>query len=265
MRKLLFLIVLVTFSLKGHSFFNYQGTQEASALRSLQREAQSEGLNSFKVLIWNVYKEGKRSFSEEERRILTQEKPHIALYQEAKNSPGQTCMSGSDCFFSEAIQVEEDFFGVKTSSTLPIKSARALHSDHLEPILETPKTSLITYIEINGREMAIINTHGINFVGLEAYRLQLEEIEQEVSIFDGPLVWGGDFNSWSKKRIKVLNEITDRLGLEEIIIKKKSLIKSFMGHKLDRVFSRDLKILKSEALKCSGSDHNPIVVEFSAF
>ena len=64
MRKLLFLIVLVTFSLKGHSFFNYQGTQEASALRSLQREAQSEGLNSFKVLIWNVYKEGKRSFSE---------------------------------------------------------------------------------------------------------------------------------------------------------------------------------------------------------
>lgn len=265
MLKPALILFISLISINGFAAFGYNVTPEADALISIHEGAREELNERTSVLIWNVYKEGKKNFKDEFMTYEQKLNPQVTMLQEALLTENlkATCLKESDCYFSEAFKVDQEGFGVLTSSRYPILEAKALHSDELEPLLSTPKTSLITVLQIGDQRIMFINTHGINFVTLYAYEVQLQEIVTQAKDFDGPILWAGDFNSWNPGRNTLLTQAAQDLQLKEGVIENEKLIKKFMGFKLDRVFTRGLKIEKAEALKCHGSDHNPLYIEFS--
>lgn len=150
-----------------------------------------------------------------------------------------------------------------SSSTFPIARGATLHSDSRGPFLHTPKSNLINRTEIEGAEVLLINTHGINFVGLQSYDIQLKEIAKHISNYQGPLIWAGDFNAWNGGRMKILNRYIKKLGMQEVSFANDKVIKRLRGNKLDHVFIRGLKASRAHALKTTGSDHSLLVVELS--
>lgn len=245
--------------------FGFATVDENSALIQIERRAERAPKENYKLLLWNIYKGMKNSFQAELKKIKAEHEPDIAVFQEATFSEDQIipCFEKSDCDFSQAFKKNETSYGVLTTSHYPIHAAKAVHSDWVEPVLNTPKTSLISLIEINGTEVMVINTHGINFVTIYAYESQLEEIAGIAKSHKGPIIWAGDFNSWNIGRFQILQRAATSLDLEELTISNPSFIKSFMGYKLDRVFTRGLENLQAKAFESKGSDHNPIILEFS--
>lgn len=245
--------------------FGFATVNEENALIQIEKGAKRAPKDQYKLLLWNIYKGMKSSFEDELKKIKTEYEPDIAIFQEATYTEDQSlpCFENSDCDFSQAFKKNETSYGVLTTSHYPIHAAKAVHSDWVEPVLNTPKTSLISLIEINGTEFMVINTHGINFVTIYAYESQLEEIAGIAKSHKGPIIWAGDFNSWNIGRLQILKRAATSLDLEEISISNPDFIKSFMGYKLDRLFVRGLEGHKAKAFESKGSDHNPIILEFS--
>ncbi len=235
--------------------------------RAIESEVNHEK-SEVNLLVWNIFKTDKKHFSKEWERLKELEKPDIAIFQEAIVNDGPfLCLERSDCDMAAAFEYDKDgvvqFSGVMTSSKYPILSGRTIHSDSREPFLKTPKSSLLSKIKIDGREVMIVNTHGINFVTLNAFKIQIIELEKELMNFDGPIIWGGDFNTWAIGRIHILNNTISNLGMEAVEFENDHYIKKALGLKLDHVFSRGVTINKATAVRSRGSDHNPMVLNFS--
>lgn len=245
--------------------FGFNQISEPEALIPLKQEANAFPKKSAKVLVWNIYKQSEENFEEALFKIIDDLKPDISLFQEGVHSErtDALCLKNSDCYFSVAFSFKEKGYGVLTSSLLPLMWGEAVHSNKVEPILYTPKTSLISVFSADNREIMVINTHGINFVSLHAYKVQLNEIVEKASHFDGPILWAGDFNSWNPGRNSILSRAIKTLKLTSVEFKNSERIKTFMGHRLDHVFTRDLKISHAEVLKTKASDHNPLTLEIS--
>jgi endonuclease/exonuclease/phosphatase (EEP) superfamily protein YafD len=65
--------------------------------------------------------------------------------------------------------------------------------------------------------LAIVNVHSINFeLVLDAFRAQVEGLADVLAGHRGPIIFGGDFNTWNDARDAVLRETTARLGLTEV-------------------------------------------------
>ncbi len=77
---------------------------------------------------------------------------------------------------------------------------------HEEPWLQLPKSALWSRYQLsNGEELAVINIHAVNFTfGTEDYEAQLKSLTDNLQKYRGPVVFAGDFNSWSEARFSVL-------------------------------------------------------------
>ncbi len=224
--------------------------------------------NVINLLVWNVYKAGKSDFLREHKNILAQFNPDISMYQEALFSKSSIlCLQESDCALACSFSYEDDgeldYTGVMTSSRYPTLSSFALHSNSREPILSTPKSTLISKVQIADRELLLVNTHGINFVSVFAFESQMTEIEESIRDFDGPIVWGGDFNTWAVGRMQILKRTLKRLDMIDTDFKDDHFIKKALGRKLDHVFTRGVQVLEAQAIESSGSDHNPLFLKLS--
>lgn len=214
-----------------------------------------------KVLVWNVYKFGREAIKKDFKDLISRWEPSLLLLQESYVPDGEVyCLLKSDCHFSTAFIKDKYQYGVMTSSQFPVMEATTLHSDLNEPILDTPKTSLVSIVE-DTRPVMVINTHGINFVSLMAYDIQLREVVEKAKEWDGPLIWAGDFNSWNPGRQSILARATQALGLKEVDWMNDHLIKRFFGYKLDHVFYKGLSIKRAQVFETKGSDHNALYFE----
>lgn len=232
------------------------------ATEGLSNEASPRESSDLKVLVWNVYKFGKDRIPFDYKDLVTRWEPNILMIQESVVPKGESyCLLSSDCYFSTAFHKNDIHYGVMTSSHYPITESYTLHSDLTEPILNTPKASLVTSVETNKGQVLVINTHGINFVSLMAYDIQLREVVERAKDWQGPIIWAGDFNSWNPGRQNLLAQATQALGLKDVLWMNDYLIKRFMGFKLDHVFHRGLKVTKAQVFKTKGSDHNALYFE----
>ena len=133
-----------------------------------------------------------------------------------------------------------------------------------EPIIFIPKTILITRYPIAGshKTLLLINLHLINFsLTNRTYHRQLQEAYTILQQHRGPLLIAGDFNSWSKSRFAIINNIINKLNAKTLTFNK-DLRTTFFGHTVDHIFYRGLTPLKSETEEVSVSDHNPMRVTF---
>lgn len=217
------------------------------------------------VLVWNIYKQNR-----DNALPLLAELSHsrqLFLLQEAKVDGalerGFFATLNQPFYQVDAWEYHSEKNGVLTGSAISPTGICGFRQT--EPWLRLPKSSLLTYYLLsNGELLAVANIHAINFTfGLDDYREQINQLVNKLKYHSGPVIFAGDFNSWSEERTLFLNEVKKQLNLQEVQYKHDSLRTRFWSEfPLDHVFYRGLKELSADVIRTDASDHNPIMVKF---
>jgi len=225
---------------------------------------QNDGLNSrgFVLLNWNSYK-GVTEEWQEDLEGLSSSSDLLVLQEAYLTDHLQNRLTRQFHWdIARAFAYNDIYTGVLTASR--IKPDFLCSFRVLEPLGRTPKTVLITRYPLSDTDKTLLlaNIHMVNFtLNISAYRGQLEKIVQVVEQHRGPLIITGDFNSWNKKRMDLLKNNMQELGMRAVAFDKDHRV-SFMGRKVDHIYYRKLIPLQAFTEKVSTSDHNPMLVTF---
>ncbi len=94
--------------------------------------------------------------------------------------------------------------------------------------------------------------------GVKAYLAQLEAAAELIRAHNGPIIFGGDLNTWSDRRQSALNNLTEDLHLTPITFSPDHRTSRF-GRPLDHLFVRGLIRQSSKTVQVDTSDHNPLI------
>lgn len=212
---------------------------------------------------WNIYKQKLNTSIPQLSYMLS--KADIVLLQEARES--DTLMSIIETNRFKAIHVvafKDGHYsnGVMTISKIaPISYTAQKYS---EPWIRFPKSGLISSYQLSdGQQLMIANFHAVNFsIGLKDFTQQLCTVFDILQQHQGPIVLGGDFNTWKKSRYLYIKKMIKELNLKEIDYPLDQRTK-VMGKVLDHIFIRGLIIKEAKTYNISASDHNPIRLKLS--
>ncbi|WP_434223317.1 endonuclease/exonuclease/phosphatase family protein [Xenorhabdus bakwenae] len=215
------------------------------------------------VAIWNIYKQQRPSWQHVLASLI--EKSDLVLLQEAQTTPALlkfVTESGLVADQVPAFAIPQHPSGVMTlSSSSPVYCCPLREK---EPIFRLSKSSLITIYPLpDKRQLMVINVHAINFsLGVDVYSRQLNNIGIHINLHNGPVIFAGDFNAWSRQRLKILERFAHRMHLKEVYFDDDHRTIVF-GKPLDFVFYRELKVSRAAVVMTGASDHNPLMVNFS--
>nr|WP_074022921.1 endonuclease/exonuclease/phosphatase family protein [Xenorhabdus eapokensis] len=215
------------------------------------------------VAIWNIYKQQRPSWQHVLASLI--EKSDLVLLQEAQTTPALLKFitdSGLVADQVPAFAIPQHPSGVMTlASSSPIYCYPLREK---EPIFRLSKSSLITIYPLpDKRQLMVINVHAINFsLGVDVYSRQLNNIGIHINLHNGPVIFAGDFNAWSRQRLKILERFAHRMHLKEVYFNDDHRTIVF-GKPLDFIFYRELKVSRATVVMTGASDHNPLMVNFS--
>ncbi|MGP1956257.1 MAG: endonuclease/exonuclease/phosphatase family protein [Arsenophonus sp. NC-PE1-MAG3] len=215
------------------------------------------------IVSWNIYKQQRLNWYSVLNKLVINK--HLILLQEAQNSSKLI-----DFIISQhliAYQVPTIILPHYAYGVMTLARSHPIYCCPLqekEPLLRLPKSALITVYPLhNGRNLMIINIHAVNFTfGVDIYSRQLRNIGEYVKKHQGPMIFAGDFNTWSRQRINELKRFTCSLRMKEVNFDADERTIIF-GYPLDYVFYHNLTLLDAEVIKTESSDHNPISVKFN--
>ncbi|ASV34182.1 EEP domain-containing protein [Candidatus Williamhamiltonella defendens] len=217
---------------------------------------------TFRVMVWNILKQQRKGWLSVLKK--NGENTQLMLLQEVKTNPEMLDFVAS--YYLTADQVPAFSLPKHSYGVMTLSSAFPVYCYPLrtrEPLLGFSKSALITvYPTYKENLLMVINIHAINFsLGIENYNQQLEPIGKQIAAHKGPVILAGDFNTWSKKRVKALKAFTQNMNLEEVSfpVDNRSLV---FGRPLDFIFFRGLNLIHSSVLATQASDHNPLLVQF---
>lgn len=228
---------------------------------------------SIKVFIWNIKKSEMPTWKEEFLSI-GQDKD-LFIIQEAyrKDLFNETAAKFTDVRWDMGISflytlINNTPTGTMIGSKVRPTEVLIQHSQDLEPVVFTPKA--ITFakyaIEKHQKELLVISVHGINFTSFGAFKRQMIQARDYIKKHDGPVLFAGDFNTWTNERTEFLERLVWRLGLKAVEFKNgnRRMVGRFTNNYLDHSFIRGLSVKNAEVLPdASGSDHKPLVLEVS--
>lgn len=228
--------------------------QQATASRPEKALAERLILTS-----WNAQKSSGRGWEEEVHELI--EQSDILLLQEAAIIPAK-----QEVLPYPFVAVAEAFYswigptGLLTASHIePIASCTFLER---EPVLRSRKASNAILFPLQNRDetLLVINIHSVNFsLGLGTYRRQLEILEELMANHPGPIIFGGDLNTWNQDRVDLVNDIAQRLQLQEVEFSPDQRAR-FLGRPLDQIYYRGLQFREARTISSRSSDHDPLVV-----
>lgn len=218
------------------------------------------------VMIWNQYKGKERSFRREYQR-LTHAKD-VLILQETLLDKDMKQIYGSNRDFhsifaaSFVYRFSKKPTGVTSASTVKASSYLAQRSRGVEIVGSTPKMILFATYPIKGRaeELMTVNIHALNSVTWQTLAVQLLDALKVVKEHDGPVVFAGDFNTWSKNKMNYLKSAMKKAGLEEVQFEHSERKMKVFGRELDHAFTRGLKITNAVVEKTDGADHQPLLL-----
>ncbi|USD39356.1 endonuclease/exonuclease/phosphatase family protein [Ferrimonas sp. SCSIO 43195] len=224
----------------------------------------------FNLVSWNVHKQlGTPGWQQEFSDLQQQYSPHLMALQEVNVDPAQapSMLPYHYAFGANLVQFDGHQSGVMSLAASPIQSTYLQLSAPTEPVTNTPKASLISEVTMaDGQSLLMINIHGINFVTNSDYRRQLDTLEGAIDAHRGPVIFAGDFNTWSDGRKALLDALAQRQGLASVQFADSSGIKQFFGHELDHIlYSCQLTPVADSAdvlSQFTSSDHTPLYVQF---
>jgi endonuclease/exonuclease/phosphatase (EEP) superfamily protein YafD len=213
---------------------------------------------AIRVVTWNIHKEDDAGWQLDLARFTADS--DIVLLQEA--TLGASLLEILDhaqmrfVMASSFLYAETDV-GVLTAARM---APRASCTERVvEPWLRVPKSAVVSWFALWGtrQTLAVANIHAINFSTIDAYRAQLAALVAALSKHDGPIVFAGDFNTWTEAREEGFRAAAAALGLREIAYAddRRAL---FFGRPLDHILVRGLAVVDAMAIPVKSSDHNPI-------
>lgn len=268
MKKILFILIstVVLSSLNAQTISNF-GQSSREALPP----------SYIKMLIWNIHGGTDEDFINE-FAVLGANK-HLALLQEANlNQELKDLLVEVDLGYQHAGSYISPLSGVHkgvaTGSVATATTTRALRSPVNEFGVTTPKAVLLQTFKVDNRDkkLLIVNVHAINFVSNDMFRAHITQIERAMAAHTGPVIAAGDFNTWNKDRLNILDRAMGRLGLSRLhfgegrsgLPNLGTWFGSEVGGAFDQVYTKGVKIRYKEIHSwATTSDHKPIEVHFS--
>ena len=233
--------------------------------------------DSIVVVSWNAQKGGNPDFETDLTRMIVSERPDLVLLQEARADLLKSKRIGGHFASSWSYPWPDGTtIGVMTLSRVPPLAVQPVRSRHNEFFVTAPKMSLVTeYPLADGERLMAVNVHLLAFerwstAGIGA---QLEDLERIMREHSGPIIFAGDFNTWSRGRLALVERMTGRLGLTEVegfpqgrttADKQSSFLNWLFGVDprlpLDRVYYRGFSHHAATVLSYDTSDHAAIRV-----
>ncbi len=264
--------ILFSVSTKEVSAKRYIPAKDDEVEYTLNRgRAQSYAINKekIKVLVWNLYKGDKPSFATD-FRALSQGKD-ILLLQEVITDTRMKTVIALDA--GRTYHVATSFFdtdkdwarsGTATASKYRPLEVKWQRSRYNEPVLKTPKMISIAKFDVaaTDRDLLTLSIHGVNFVGVDKLKDQVVQAAKLIATHRGPVIFGGDFNTWSDGKLDVMRSTLKAVGMKEVPFEKGRM--ETLGKPLDHVWIKGLKLHSSKVYKdIEGSDHKALEVEVS--
>ncbi|ADA79470.1 endonuclease/exonuclease/phosphatase family protein [Francisella tularensis] len=223
----------------------------------------------FCLMSWNSYKidhKDSETFSAYIRHVYFNYNIDIFCLQEAVHHHGNKFpIDKFDINFASNIVLRSHNYGVATVSHYPVIKNVKILTTHRESVINTHKASLITHLNINNTKVIVVNIHAINFKSNKVYEYEFEKIKEFIAPekYKHPIIIAGDFNTWNRKRVKLIKDFCREFCFKVAFIDEPQLVKSFQNNHLDFVLYRGLSLEKAAVLDCKKiSDHNPIIAEF---
>jgi endonuclease/exonuclease/phosphatase (EEP) superfamily protein YafD len=267
-------LIILSFLLSAESFAKrYVIPQDKDVLININHVNSSDEIYplNIKVLVWNMYKGDNKTWEKDYSDYSHEQ--DLLLLQEA--FLGQRMLS----VFSQTKDLAYIFAtawidgknknipsGIATASNTTAININWQRSYYREPFLKTPKMTLFTKYKLAGidEELLVGNIHAINFVKAYKLRHMLDKAAEVISKHKGPVLFAGDFNTWTKTKINNMNAVFKKLKMKSVQFKNDSR-KRFRGHILDHAWVRGLDIQSSRVTKTLGSDHAPIFLELGIY
>ncbi len=216
------------------------------------------------ALVWNVYK-GKNDRWDADMLELAVT-VDVALVQEfsgdAESHQTFDALDGFGWFFANSFFDDGDGgvgTGVATGGLLEPLTVSFHRSPNVEPVSFTPKMSLSTTYDLSFSEddLLVVNVHAINFRGITPFERQLEQLSDRLASHQGPILIGGDFNTWRPARTEHLEATMNAHGLSHVELDGDDRLL-----KLDHVYVRGMHVRDAQLLtEYESSDHAPIRLE----
>lgn len=232
---------------------------------------------SITIVSWNAQKGASPQFTADLANLISVNRPDFVFLQEARVDLLQTTRIGGHFAASWSYPWPDGTtIGLLTLSQVPPVRIQPMPSKHREFLITAPKLSLVTeYPLANGQRLLTVNVHILAFErwGTTGIRSQLEDLQAVMEAHTGPIVLTGDFNTWSQKRLGVVQKVADALELTEVrdfppgrrmADKEKSFLNWLLGIDkgipLDRVYYRGFTHRSAKVLTYESSDHRAIEV-----
>lgn len=217
----------------------------------------------FSLMNWNLQKESIEGWQEDFMR-LSKEKDLLIIQEACLASDLRRLLTAGQYHWNlvTAFLYNGEKSGVLTVSKIEPDLVCPLRST--EPLFKVPKTILITRYPLSNthRSLLVANIHLINFtIGTLEYQDQLNKMVQILAEHNGPLILSGDFNTWSRRRMAIVDSIADRLQLKPVRFKEND-IREVFGLTVDHIYYRGLEPIRADVVKVNSSDHNPMLVRF---
>jgi len=217
---------------------------------------------TFSLLLWNIHKENQKQHFKKHFSVLLQKYPSdILLFQEVKH-PKKAAFFFENYSYCLAANIEtrQNSFGVMTAANCSFNTVSSSLSRKKELGFISHKSFLVSQHKLcDGSILTLVNIHAINFVSNKNFNHEIQKLKTEISKLSGTLIIAGDFNTWNKKRQKVLQTFTQELNLLKLHVENSHHVKKIFTQSIDHIYYRGLKVLSATAIDTQGiSDHNPI-------
>lgn len=226
--------------------------------------AQELNPNKINVMVWNQYKGKNSSWRSEYTRLSKNQ--DVLILQEASIDKKMVKAYASNrnqyTIFAASFvyRWKNRATGVASSANVPASSYIAQRSRGVEIAGGTPKMILFATYPLAGRqeELMTVNIHALNSVTWQTLAVQILDALRIVKEHHGPVVFGGDFNTWSKAKMNYLKHAMQKAGMEEVHFAHSERKMKVFGRELDHVFTRGVNISDAVVEKTGGSDHQPL-------
>ncbi|MCG6202477.1 endonuclease/exonuclease/phosphatase family protein [Psychromonas antarctica] len=223
------------------------------------------GLSSpFTLFNWNIYKQQGNQWQEKLQEWMAD--ADLLTLQEVKYSPAIKLFSERNKLSyiqNYAFNYQGFVYGVATLSRQVALSVCGTRDN--EPWIRVYKTGLASRYALNNHHdsLLLINLHAVNFTfTTEPLRKQLQPYLAQIATHPGPVIFSGDFNTWSDARLATINTVLHNHGFHEVLFNQDQRITRF-GHPLDHIYFRGLTVIKAESMATQASDHTPQLVTFA--
>ena len=226
-------------------------------------EREAWGPWPLRVTIWNIFKGAGGEHFYNDLRLLCFESDLILL-QEAllsHRSMEELSLEGflgvHGCSYERADKLRD---GVMTLARMkPGDAPTRVLCKYPEPLLKTPKAALLTRYRYGPHEdqvLNVVNIHATLIRTTSRAKEELEHLIERLPIGEGPLLFAGDFNTFTPRYFQVVVTTLEKIGLRYVPIPNDPRGK--LDH-LDQLFVRGLEVESVEVdTRIHSSDHFPI-------